>query len=72
MATPRSSPPMQQQQFQVSEAQRERLENFFGEFGADHILRHLNDLEGTFGSAATIIMMVMDGKISSPKEHAID
>ena len=39
-----------------------RLEEVFGETGAQVILSHIDDLEETFGSAAKTIRMILDGQ----------
>lgn len=44
-----------------------RLVGVFGKTGAELILKHLGDLEETFGSASAIIKMVMDGKMGTSK-----
>ncbi len=47
----------------LSEEQRQRLIEFFGQTGAELVEKHLDDLEQAFGSASAVIEMIMNGKI---------
>ena len=47
----------------LSEAQKQRLIEFFGQVGAELVEEHLDDLEQAFGSASTVIDMIMNGKM---------
>lgn len=46
----------------LNQVQLKRLEEIFGETGTEVILRHIDDLEATFGSAAKTIRMILDGQ----------
>jgi hypothetical protein len=51
----------------VTPKQRSNLVEFFGEKGADIVLAHMDNLEGTFDSASTIILRIIQGKEESSK-----
>lgn len=45
----------------LSQVQLKRLQEIFGEIGTAVIVRHIDDLEATFGSAAITIRMILEG-----------
>ena len=47
----------------LSEAQKQRLIEFFGQTGTELVEKYLDDLEQTFGSASAVIDMIMNGKM---------
>ncbi len=53
----------------LSEAQKQRLIEFFGQAGTELVEKHLDDLEQTFGSASTVIDMIMNGKMGKIQDH---
>lgn len=53
-----------QEDGRISTVERARLVDFFGEFGASYIIKNLDNLDATFGSATQIILQVMEGKIA--------
>lgn len=54
---------MQRTSQNISQAERNRLVKFFGQTGAAVILKHIDDLDQTFGSASQIISQIMQGTI---------
>ena len=53
----------------LSEAQKQRLIEFFGQAGAELVEEHLDDLEQAFGSASAVIDMIMNGKMGKNSDH---
>ncbi|MGI0078284.1 MAG: hypothetical protein ACRECH_01525 [Nitrososphaerales archaeon] len=59
--------PIAVQNANLDKVKEARLVEVFGKTGTELILKHLEDLEETFGSASAVIKMVMDGKMKIPK-----
>ncbi len=53
----------------IPEIEKKRLEAFFGKEPSVLILKHIDDLEETFGSSATVIRLVMEGKVLTGSER---
>ncbi|HKW05235.1 MAG TPA: hypothetical protein VJN71_08060 [Nitrososphaerales archaeon] len=53
----------------LTEVKKARIIRVFGPEGAKIILQRLDNLEETFGSSATVIRLVMEGKLTKTKVH---
>lgn len=53
----------------LTDAKKARIIRVFGPEGAKIILQRLDKLEETFGSSATVIRLVMEGKLTKTKVH---